>query len=184
MQVIIAELNENRMTDRELVEDILKRGRTQCFADIVRRYSGMVYSKALSVVHRDELAAEVVQQTFVKAYERLDVWRGQELGPWLVVIAMHTALHVLEKEKRHRTYPMEEVSDVLTDSFDEEREELIQRMEQAIERLPESEQDLLHRHYYQQQKTADIARQTGLSQPNVLVKLHRIREKLRGMLGT
>jgi len=167
------------MSDRELVEQITRHGQTQCFAEVVKRYSGVVYSKALRVVHREELAAEVTQQTFVKAYEQMDFWRGQQLGPWLVAIALHTALHILDREKRWRSQPIERYSDDMPDSFDEEREEKIRQMEDALGRLPEQEQQLIRLHYYEKQRTADIAQQTGLSQQNVLVKLHRIREKLR-----
>ena len=55
-------------------------------------------------------------------------------------------------------------------------------MEAAIAELSEQDQQLLRLHYYEQQKTADIARRTGLSQSNVLVKLHRIRERLKSIL--
>ena len=55
-------------------------------------------------------------------------------------------------------------------------------MEAAIAALPEQDQQLLRLHYYEQLKTADIARRTGISQSNVLVKLHRIRERLKDIL--
>lgn len=170
------------MDDRKLVEEILEQGRTAYFSEIVKRYSGMVYSKALSVVHREELAAEVTQATFVKAYEQLAVWHGQRMGPWLMAIAMHTALHILEKERTRRGQPAEELSDRLADRYDNEHEEMIQRMEEAISQLTEGERQLIDLHYYQQKKTEEIARQMGISQSNVLVRLHRIREKLRERL--
>jgi RNA polymerase sigma-70 factor (ECF subfamily) len=56
-------------------------------------------------------------------------------------------------------------------------------MEQAIGQLPEQDQTIIRLHYYQQQKTDEIAQQTGLSQSNVLVRLHRIRDRLRRSLG-
>ena len=171
------------MEDRELIEDILRRGQTQRFAIVVQRYSGMVYSKAISLVKREEMAAEVTQQTFVKAYEQLDVWRGQALGPWLATIAMHTALHLLEKEKRRRGQPAEDMADRLPDEYSNEREEMIQHMEAAIDELPEDDRNIIQLHYYQRMSTADIAQHTGLSQANVLVRLHRIREKLREKLN-
>ena len=171
------------MNDKELVREIIDKGHSNKFAEIVHHYSGKVYSKALSIVHREEMAAEVTQQTFVKAYEQLPFWRGQELGPWLTIIAAHTALHMIDKEKRRRGTPAEEMTNLAEDNFDDEREERIQRMEEAISQLSEAEQDLIQRHYYQQEKTADIALNTGLTQQNVLVKLHRIREKLKQALG-
>lgn len=161
------------MTDKELVNEVLHEHRPQAFAQIVSRYSGMVFSKALGMVKREELAKEVAQQTFVKAYERLAYWRSDKLGPWLVTIAMHTALNELERERRSRRVV------VLEDEYDEQREELLQLMEQAIATLPEQDQRIIRLHYFEQLKTDEIARQTGLSQSNVLVRLHRIRERLR-----
>lgn len=52
------------MTDRELAQQVI-RGNHSVFAEIVHRYSGMVFSKALGVMHNEEGAAEVTQQTFV-----------------------------------------------------------------------------------------------------------------------
>ena len=172
------------MKDRELVREIIEEGHAELFAEVVKRYSGIVYSKALGIVRQADLAAEVTQTTFVKAYEQLRYWRGQQMGPWLVTIAMHTALHLLEKERVRRAQPVDNIADDIPDRFDNEREEMIQRMESAIRRLPDGEQELINLHYYQHQMTADIARITGLSQQNVLVRLHRIREKLRKELRT
>lgn len=172
------------MEDRELVREIIDKGRTGLYAEVVKRYSGIVYSKALAIVRQNDRAAEVTQSTFVKAYEQLRFWRGQQMAPWLVSIAMHTALHLMDKERVRRAQPIDDIADDIPDRFDNEREEMIQRMESAIRLLPNEEQILIKLHYYQHQKTADIARITGLSQQNVLVKLHRIREKLRKELRT
>lgn len=171
------------MTDRELVHRITQRGDKGLFAEVVKRHSGMVYSRAMGVVHREELAAEVTQQTFVKAYEQLPLWRGQDLAAWLSIIAIHTALHIVEKERRHRGRPADEMADALADSFDREHEERLQSMEQALKDLSEADQRLIHLHYYEQRKTAEIAEMTGLTQQNVLVRLHRIRERLKQRLG-
>ena len=177
--------NNSRMTDKDLALEVVQHGSHKAFAEIVHRYSGMIFSKALGVMHSEEGAAEVTQQTFVRAFERLDSWRGTELAPWLTAIATHTALKLLDKERRRRTVSVDDlsVSSVLSESsepsYSEDREARLQQMEAAIAQLSEQDQQLLHFHYYDQLRTADIARQTGLSQSNVLVRLHRIRERLK-----
>ena len=133
------------MTDKELVNEVLQGNSQRSFSEIVSRYSGMVFSKALGIVKREDLAKDVAQQTFIKAYERLAYWRSDKLGPWLVSIAMHTAL-------------------------------------KAIGELGEPDGGIVRMYYYEQRKTDEVARQTGLSQSNVLVRLHRIRERLRKRL--
>ena len=177
------------MTDRELTYQVTQRGNQKAFAEIVHRYSGMVFSKALGVIHTEEGAAEVTQQTFVRAYENLDAWRGSELGPWLTAIAAHTALKFLDKERRRRTSSLDDLPGRVLggipaeSSYSEEHEARLQQMESAIAALPESDQLLLRLHYYDGCKTADIACHTGLSQSNVLVKLHRIREQLKTLMN-
>ena len=170
------------MTDRELANKVIYDNDQQCFAEIVKRYSGIVFSKTIAIVRREELAKEVTQQTFIRAYERLAYWRNDSLGPWLTSIAMHTALDELERERRSRKGNAQSSSSTAND-YDAEYEDRLQRMEKAIAILPEQDRQIIHLHYYQQVKTDEIARQTGLSQSNVLVRLHRIRDKLRKMLS-
>ena len=176
------------MTDKELAQQA-GQGNQKAFAEIVHRYSGMVFSKALGVMHNEEGAAEVTQQTFVRAYESIDAWRGTQLGPWLAAIATHTALKLLDKERRRRTTSLDALPGSViggmsadTEPFYPDHEARLQQMEAAIATLPAADQQLLHLHYFEQLKTADIARRTGLTQSNVLVKLHRIRERLKNIL--
>lgn len=173
------------MDDKTLVDNILRIGDTRSFAEIVHRYSGMVFSKSLGVVHDEELAAEVMQETFVKAYDRLDTWRGEHLGPWLVTIALHTAINLLDKERRRHALSLDDVREVecgTSEPYSPQREEQLQRMERAMEQLSDSDRQLLDLHYYQQLKTDAIALRLGITQSNVLVRLHRIRERLKKLM--
>lgn len=168
------------MNDRQLVEQVIHHGDKWCFAEIVKRYSGMVFSKSIGIVKREDLAREVCQQAFIKAYTRLGYWRSESLGPWLVSIAMHTALDIMEQERRRRAVPIDSIGDkVMVEDYSEERERMLLRMEEAISTLSEGDREIVELHYFRQMKTDEIAKKTGLSQTNVLVKLHRIRDRLR-----
>lgn len=173
------------MNDRELADSIITRGDTKSFALIVSRYSGMVYSRALTITRREELAAEVTQQTFVKAFDNLGLWCGQSLGPWLTAIASHTALNILDKEKRRRGKPIELMTEAETPQIDngsEEHERRLALMERAICSLPEADRSLIEMYYDRHLPTDEIARKTGLTRTNVAVRLHRIRERLKKMI--
>lgn len=170
------------MEDRELVNKVIINGDTKNFAVIVSRYSGMVFSKALGLTCREELAAEVAQQTFIKAYENLACWRGQTLAPWLAAIASHISLNIIDKEKRRRAEPIGQMALPADDGnggYSAEHEEMLVRMERAIDRLPDADRRLIELHYYKHLSTKEIAADTGLSMANVLVRLHRIRERLK-----
>jgi len=169
------------MNDRIIVDSIIKDGRKNLFSLIVKSYGGMVFSKAISITRNSELAKDAAQQTFIRAYSSLDSWRGKDLGPWLASIAAHQAINIMEKEKRKSA---EDLTDrpAPEEDYSEERELQLQRMEQAISQLPQQDQVLVRLHYFHQLKTDEIARQLNITQSNVLVKLHRIRQRLKKQL--
>ena len=104
------------------------------------------------------------------------------LGPWLVSIAMHTAIDIMTKEKRRRGYSIDDnkkVREIPQSEYSDERERQLQQLESAIKALQENDRQLIEMHYYQKMKTEEMARKTGMTQTNVLVRLHRIREKIK-----
>lgn len=168
------------MEDKEIVQRILRHGETQCYSLIVKRYSGMVFSKAISLMKREDLAQEITQQTFIRAYTNLDSWHGDSLGAWMLSIAAHLSLNTLDKIRRERTEFMDESKWKEPEpEDDEEHETLIQILEKSIKELPPDDQKIIRLHYYKGKKTAEIAQLTGLTPSNVLVKLHRIRKLLK-----
>lgn len=168
------------MEDKDIVQRILRHGETQCYSLIVKRYSGLVFSKAICLMKREDLAQEITQQTFIRAYTNLDSWRGGSLGAWLVSIAAHLSLNELDKQRRERTDFMEESQWKEPEQEDnEEHETLIQILKKSIKELPPDDQKIIRLHYFEEKKTAEIAKLTGLTSSNVLVKLHRIRELLK-----
>ena len=170
-----------QMDDRSIVNAIVSDGKANLFSLIVKRYGGMVFSKAVGIVKNEELAKDVSQQTFLRAYKQLDSWSGKELGPWLIAIACHQSLNLLEQERHHSMLSFDNAQ-IADDTYSDEREERLQRMEAVINQLPETDRQILRLFYYEHVKTSEIARRTGLSASNVLVKLHRIREQLKKKL--
>ena len=166
------------MDDRIIVSCILKDGKKDLFSLIVKSYGGMVFSRSLGITRNAELAKEAAQQAFIRAYTRLSSWNGKELGPWLATIAAHEALSLIEKEKRKPQNDMAPPDE----EYSEERERLLLRMEKAIDELPPQDRQIIRLHYYEKVKTEDIAQRLGLSHSNVLVRLHRIRERLKKRL--
>ena len=147
----------------------------------MKKYGSTVYAKALAIIKDAEEAKEIAQQTFVKAYQQLEDWQGTQLGPWLVAIACHLSLNALEKAKRKHSVDAEQVQ-IPDEAYSEEREERLQRMEKAIGELPPQDQQIIRLYYYNKVKTEDIAQALHLSQSNILVCLHRIRERLKKQL--
>ena len=89
-----------------------REGDTSAFNDLVRRYERKIYRLAMNITQNTEDAEDVLQETFLKAFEHLADFQGNsKFYTWLVRIAVNEALMKLRKRKSDRTVPLDEPVD-------------------------------------------------------------------------
>lgn len=168
-----------RPTDIELIREVLQGSNARAFETLMKRYTSQVYGAALRLVKDEENAQEVTQMAFIQAYRQLDSWRGENFGVWVIVIANHIALRLMEKEKRRQTDLLDENIDPPNEEYDEQRELQLQALEAAIAQLPEAERQIIQWHYYEGVTLQTIAQRLGQTENNIKVRIFRIRERLK-----
>ena len=167
------------LSDIELIRQILHENNSNAFSILMQRYSSQVYSNALQLIKDEENAAEVTQMAFIHAYKQLVSWHGENFGSWVTVIANHIGLRWLEKEKRRQKVPLDENAELPDETYNEEREQCLQNLEQAISSLPEQDQHIIQWHYYEGVPLLTIADRLSQTENNIKVRLFRIRERLK-----
>ena len=171
------------MTDHELITRIVVHNDSQAFAVVMQRYSGLIFSTALTITKDYGLAEEVMQLSLIKAYQNLHHWRGgTNLAPYLQMITHNQAIDCLKARERVRHSNIENLQ-ITEDEHSTEHLELLDCMDRALAQLSDDERAIIEMHYYQKLKTKQIAEQTGLSESNILVRLHRIRAKLKTLIN-
>jgi RNA polymerase sigma-70 factor (ECF subfamily) len=168
-----------RPTDIELIRAVLQDGNARAFETLMKRYTSQVYSAALRLMKDEDEAQEVTQMAFIQAYRQLDSWRGENFGAWIIIIANHIALRMLEKEKRRQTEPLDENVDTPDENYDEQKEQQLQALEAALAQLPEADRQIIQWHYYENIPLQTVAQRLGQTENNVKVRLFRIRERLK-----
>src|SRR6202044_1754679 len=89
-----------------------REGDAKAFSELVRRYEGKIFRLALHITQNREDAEDVLQETFLKAYEHLDQFQGNsKFYTWIVRIAVNQALMKLRKRKTDRTISLDEQID-------------------------------------------------------------------------
>lgn len=85
--------------DRRLINSCLA-GRVSGFNDLVRKYQDRLYNSVLRIVNNPEDAADVVQESFINAYQSLKSFKGDsEFFTWLYRIAFNAAVSLKRKKK-------------------------------------------------------------------------------------
>ena len=147
--------------------------------ELVSRYSGRVYALAFAVVRDAQRADDVTQETFIRAYEHLDGFRGASaFATWLYRIAYNRAVG----ECRRRFYGrLDAESCAVAEERPAERfdEETVGRMHRALARLAPDERALVTLFYEDERSVAEIAQIMDLTLSNVKVRLHRVRGRIR-----
>ncbi len=88
-------------SDLELVASA-RAGSGTSFELIMRRHNRLLYRTARGIVADDAQAQDVVQDTYLRAFTKLDQFRAQSsLGTWLARIAINVALDMMRREGRH-----------------------------------------------------------------------------------
>jgi RNA polymerase sigma-70 factor, ECF subfamily len=81
---------------------LVRAGDRDAFRPIVERYSEMLFKLAYRVTGNEADAEEVVQETFLRAYRKLDTFDGRcRLSTWLFRIATNCSLDLLDRRKLH-----------------------------------------------------------------------------------
>jgi RNA polymerase sigma-70 factor, ECF subfamily len=159
-------------------------GEPDAIRALYREYSGAVHTVAMSIVRDRELAADVVQQTFVKAWRAAASFeRGREIAPWLYSIARHTAIDALRSEARPTRGGHQPEVEVSVDS--ESIEQTWERFEirRAVDALPAEEREVVRRSHLLGHTHEEIAEQLGVPVGTVKSRSGRAHKRLAASLA-
>lgn len=179
----------DKNSDQIYIEKVLQ-GDTNAFAYLINKYKDMVYTIAIKIVKSHEDAEEVAQDSFLKAYEKLDSFKGNsKFSTWMYTIAYRNSITKIRKKK----VATSDIDDYVMDNYSEGSEfpqlEAIKNGEQqkyvreAIGRLPEKDALLITLFYMNESSVEEIEQITNLTQSNIKVKLFRARKKLNTELS-
>lgn len=172
-------------------------GNDNAFSVLVDRYSRLIYNVALRSVSSPEDAADISQETFLKAWRSIGSFRGEcALSTWLCRIAINCCRDHARSAKRHRVLSLtvhddEEESKVLdipdTDVTAMPEEELTRQTEiaavrQAIDALPEDQKMIITMRDITGLSYAEIAETLGLEMGTVKSRINRARGAVKKFL--
>jgi RNA polymerase sigma-70 factor (ECF subfamily) len=171
-------------------------GDTSAFSTLLRRYEGKVFRLAMNITQNREDAEDVLQESFLKAWEHLDQFQGNsKFYTWVVRIAVNQALMKLRKRKSDRAVSLDEQIDTGEDTVVREiaawdpdpeqrysQDELRQILTGAVDELAPLYRTVFTLRDVDGLSTEETAEALDLSVPAVKSRLLRARLQLRDKL--
>jgi RNA polymerase sigma-70 factor, ECF subfamily len=182
-------------SEEELLDGLRRHDQDSCTC-LVKRFASLVYAQALRLLTDPDEAEGVLQQTFLKACEKIDTFDGRSsLGTWLYRIATNEALMKLRRQQV-RTTPLDYLNETIqAQDIPQNRNvwmvdpsqvvldgELREYLETALAALPENLRVVFVLREMQGMSTSETAAVLDLKENAVKVRLHRARLRLRELL--
>jgi RNA polymerase sigma-70 factor, ECF subfamily len=145
------------------------------FEEIYKQYWEKIFRLCMGYVNDHDLAQDMAQETFIIVWQQLPKFRNESgIGTWIYRIATNNCLRQIEKQKRTSVTALPEY---LPEEKKTDPEPGIKLLYKFISELPELDRIVISLEL-ENIKQAEIAQITGLSESNVRVKIHRIKERL------
>jgi len=176
-------------TDGDLLVRLQKRD-PQALAELYDRYGKMVYGLILRVVSDTGTAEDLVQETFLRVWNRaqgFDSERGA-VGPWLMAVARNRAIDYLRSQGRRIQSSVEFNETEHPSLFANLQTEMLQfdvikRMKTALERLDGKQRKAIELAYFEGMSQTEIAERMGQPLGTVKTWVRRALRQLREELG-
>ena len=175
------------MTEDELQEQIMKpETRAAAFTEAVQMYQEKLYWLIRRIVRQHDDADDVLQETFLKAWQNLGSFRGEaKLYTWIYRIALFEAINYNKKKKRitDNEYAVTEDTSHLLESavadpyFDGDKGELI--LQQALDTLPPKQRQVFEMRYFDEMPYREMATITGTSEGALKASYHHAVKKIQ-----
>ena len=177
------------LSDEEVVAQVCG-GEKRLFELLMRRYNQRLFRAIRSVIVDDADAEDVLQETWVRAFEHLHQFAGKAaFSTWVTKIALYEALGRVRKGKRLAALENDEGEIMagaqrgITNADDPEKQairgELGRALQLAVDRLPEVYRLVFVLREVERLNTIETAQCLNLSEEAVKTRLHRSRALLR-----
>jgi len=179
--------------DESLLVTEAKAGSYEAFEELVNRYEKKIYRLGMNITGNREDAEDVLQETFLKAFEHLaDFRQDSRFYTWIVRIGVNEALMKLRKRRSEKMVPMDDIvgddGEVIPREFTDwkpnpeqqlTRAELEDILETAAKALPPTFRAVFFLRDVEELSTEETAEILNLSNGAVKARLFRARLRLR-----
>ena len=178
--------------DSELIAAVL-RGEVGSFEPLVLKYSPRLFATARRYARRQGEVEDVVQEVWIKAYQKLGTYRGEApFEHWLMRLAVRTCYDFLRKHQRNKEATFSDLSEseqgwlerfaAQSDSGEERASAARLLVGRVLEQLPASARLVITLLEIEDRSIKEIADLTGWSMPLVKVRAFRARALMRQAL--
>ena len=171
------------ITDATLLERF-RSGDEQALEMLFARYEVPLFQFLVGILRNHHQAEDVLQETFVRALERLDGVDPAHLRGWLFTVAYHQAMLARRRQKSRPAGPLDASSAAVADrgpspERQAEAQDEACRLRQLLDRLPIAQREVIRQRVYEGKRFREIAADLDCPLNTALARMHEGMKRLR-----
>ena len=154
------------------------------FQTLYETHLDTVYRYVYYKVGNGQLAEDLTQHIFMKAWEAIHryQWRELPFQHWLLRLARNTVIDHYRSTKPPNASLLDPMGDGLDPEIEIAHGEMVQTLQDAVRQLPEEQREVIVLRFIEQMPHAEVARHLGKSAATVRVIQHSALQALRRLL--
>ncbi|MEN7551586.1 sigma-70 family RNA polymerase sigma factor [Rapidithrix thailandica] len=145
------------------------------FEELYQLYWQKVFRLCMGYVNQHDWAKDLAQEVFITVWQQLPKFKAESsVGTWIFRIASNHCLRQIERDQR---IPKTKLPKELPEAHLSDKDAEIAYLYKCISELPETDRLIISLEL-EEVKQADIANILGMSEGNIRVRIHRIKDKL------
>jgi RNA polymerase sigma-70 factor (ECF subfamily) len=181
--------NYSESTSNSELVRLSQLGDQTAFEQLVVRHQDLVFSLAFKLTGNKEMANDVAQEAFIRAWKAIDKFRGDStFGTWIYRITVNSAWTLRKKAKKHNTLNIDDTYEPVI--IDEKRDpelvainsDLSSTLINALDKIPLDQRIIVELKNIEGRSHKEIADFLGISVTAAKVRLHRAHQRLRDIL--
>ncbi|MBL6963948.1 MAG: sigma-70 family RNA polymerase sigma factor [Bacteroidetes bacterium] len=175
-----------QLSDKDILL-LFQQDKSEAFRLLLSKYQKPIYHLIRRMVIDHEDANDLIQDVFIKVWNKLDKFRGEsKLFTWLYRIAVNETLNFINKKKRRAIISFQENEHKLSSKIDNSNEfsgdEIQKKLQKALLKLPNKQRLVFNMKYFEELTYHQISDITGTSIGALKANYHHAVQKIEYMI--
>lgn len=162
-----------------------QRGDKEAFGELYKEYYKRIYRYCKVNIYRDDLAADLSQETFIRAWKALPTFEQRKDGTFQAYLFRIARNLIIDLSRKKKEFTLEEYAGLETDEdFTEQidKKDELRKVKAALSKLEEFDRQIIILRYFEEMSHKECAKVIGIKEGALRVRTMRVLKKMKDLI--
>lgn len=160
-------------------------GDKEAFGEIYKEYQKRIYRYCKVNIYRDDLAQDLCQETFIRAWKALPAFEQRKDGTFQAFLFRIARNLIIDLSRKKKEFTLEEYAELetdedFTDKIDKKDE--LKKVKTALSKLEDKDRQIIILRYFEEMSHKDCAKVIGIKEGALRVRTMRVLKKMKDLI--